>query len=671
MISLREEFGEPETQGPAPMGAFEREVAEIFSPTGLMAKASNFEFRLEQQNMAREVAWAIETGSHLVIEAGTGVGKSLAYLIPSVLHAVRTKRKAIISTHTIALQEQLIYKDIPLVQKILPVEFEAALLKGRHNFLCGTRLDRALANSSDLFTTEQRRELERIHEWSLTTRDGSLSDFIEQPDHAVWEEVRSEDHVCTQKICGKNQRCFYQALRRRVISADVIVLNHALFFSLLGSVSEQEDRASGLIFPNDFVIFDEAHTVEDVASKHIGLEISQLGLRRGLQRLYNPKTKKGLFQAMKNGPACAAVADVLPKADTFFESVADKCAFKRGREFRVREAGLADAGELTTDLVRLAELLKIQAGKEEDETRKSELQDAAGKLNEARHGINDFLQLDQDNHVYWVEQYGRKELFCSLRAAPVDIAATLRRMLFRENTCTVMTSATLSVGGANLSYFRGRVGATDSHAVQIGSPFDYKKQMQMHLVKKMPEPRDPGYDAALEKWIAHFADQSQARAFVLFTSYNTMRTAAQSLERHFEKLGWQLLVQGSGMPPSRMVQEFRDNPHSVLFGVDSFWSGVDVPGEALSNVIITRLPFVTPDHPLTEARLEAIEAEGGRAFEQYSLPEAILKLRQGVGRLIRTKSDSGMIVILDSRILTKPYGRAFMRALPECPTTTH
>jgi ATP-dependent DNA helicase DinG len=401
------------------------------------------------------------------------------------------------------------------------------------------------------------------------------------------------------------------------------------------------------------------------------MEISQLGLRRSLQRLYNPRSKKGLFQAMKNGPACSAVAELIPKSDAFFDRIATGCAFKRGRVFRVRETGLADASDLSVGLTRLTELLKIQAGKQNDDDRTSELLEAANRLREARLTIEDFLRIEHPDHVYWVEQYGRRETLCALHAAPIQLAETLGRMIFRENTCAVLTSATLSVGSNDLSYFRNRVGASGCRAVQIGSPFDYKKQMTLHLVKKMPEPKDPGYDAALEKWIAHFADQSRARAFVLFTSYQTMRTAAQALETHFAVKGWNLLVQGSGMPAHRMVQEFRENPKSVLFGVDSFWSGVDVPGEALSSVVITRLPFVTPDHPLTEARLESIEAEGGRPFEQYSLPEAILKLRQGVGRLIRAKSDTGTIVILDSRILSKPYGRAFLRALPECPTQIH
>ena len=425
--------------------SFELEIEKIFSPEGLLSAASHYEYRPEQQRMACEVARALQASGHVVIEAGTGVGKSLAYLVPSALHAVQLKRKAVISTHTIALQEQLIYKDIPLVQKLLPIEFEAVLLKGRHNFLCGTRLERALSQATDLFTPGQRAELERIREWSFSTRNGSLSDFLVQPDPEVWEEVRSEQHVCTQKSCARNHRCFYQALRRRVLSADLVVLNHALFFTLLGSLPESEERGDGVLFANDFIIFDEAHTLEDVASRHIGMEISQLGLRRNLQRLYNPRSRKGLFQALKNGPACSAVAELIPRSDDFFSRVAARCIFRRGRAFRVREAGLADSSELSAGLSRLTQLLKIEAAKQDMGDQASELTEAAQRLSQARLSIEDFLSLEHPRHVYWVEQYGRRETFCALHAAPIELADILQRTIFRENTCTVLTSATLSI----------------------------------------------------------------------------------------------------------------------------------------------------------------------------------------------------------------------------------
>ncbi|MGH8048671.1 MAG: ATP-dependent DNA helicase [Chthoniobacterales bacterium] len=662
-----------EQPGGAGVGVFEREVAEIFSATGLLSKRPGFEWRPEQQRMACAAARTLERGEHLVVEAGTGVGKSFAYLVPAILHAVRSRRKAVISTHTINLQEQLVYKDLPALQALLPVEFEAALLKGRQNYCCGTRLDRAMRQAEGLFTTAQQKELERIREWSLVTKDGSLSDFTEQPDPDVWSQICSERSICSAKTCGTNLRCFYQGVRKRLLSANIIVVNHTLFFTLLGGEDELEGRDDGgYIFPNDFVVLDEAHTVEGVASRHIGFSVSQYGLRQSLQRLYNPRTKKGIFQVLKQAEGVRAVSDLLPLADGFFDSVGRACQFGKGREFRVRDTGLADASEMSGALTGLLEKVGYAISKcGDDDLTKAELQDLARRLRESRNGVTDFLEQSSRGHVYWVEQSGRRETLHNLHAAPIDLAGCLRRLLFRENSCSVLTSATLSTGGDDLVYFRDRVGAEEVPGLRIGSPFDYERQMTLHLVRKMPDPRDAGYEDALEKWTLHFLVESRGRAFVLFTSYALMQRMADRMRDACDDRGWPLLVQGEGMSRTKLLMAFQESGGAVLFGTDSFWSGVDVPGEALSNVIITRLPFAMPDHPLIEAKLEAIEAEGGDAFKQYSLPEAVLKLRQGVGRLIRSKTDSGIVVILDSRIVSKPYGRTFLAALPKCPVEIH
>src|ERR1700745_1279045 len=342
MIALKDSLGTD----------FVERVRTIFPEDGLLSKAKNFEYRPQQQEMAVAVARALEEEQHLVVEAGTGVGKSLAYLTPSILFALEQHKKAIVSTHTINLQEQLLYKDIPILKKVLPVEFEAALMKGRQNYLCPRRLERALQSAKELFTGPEENELQRLAQWASTTRDGSLSDLSVEPDPKVWTQVCSEAHICTQKTCGQNPRCFYQQARKRSLAADVIVLNHTLLFILLASAEVQEERESGFILPNDFLILDEAHTVEQVASRQIGIRISQYGLRSTIQRLYNARTRKGLFTVMRDAEGVRLAAELVDDAEKFFAAVESKCDFKKGREFRVRDAELVP-DTITSRLTRL------------------------------------------------------------------------------------------------------------------------------------------------------------------------------------------------------------------------------------------------------------------------------------------------------------------------------
>ena len=683
MIALREDF-DPEDRG------LVGRVKTMFAPGGDMAAARNFEFRPEQQRMAAAVARTLRDGRHLVVEAGTGVGKSLAYLAPAVLYALENKKKAVVSTHTINLQEQLIYKDIPILEKLLDEEFEAALFKGRQNYLCPRRLTRARQQATELFTGPEQAALEQIHYWSLRTEDGSLSDLPREPDHNVWQQVCSEAHVCTPKTCGPDSGCFFQAARRKVQAANIVVLNHALFFVLLGAAMAEEqtlspsgaaeieneerspddDTMNGFLFEDDFVVFDEAHTVEATAARQIGLGVSQYGLRNALQRLYHPRTKKGLWTVLRHAEGVRATSELLADMEDFFGKIDARSDFRRGgREFRVREPGLVP-DSIGPSLEHLYGLVSESALKIEDDITRSELGDLGRRLLAAREGITVFIDQVATNHVYWVERTGKTESNLSLNAAPVDLSGVLNTMLFRPDRSVIMTSATLSVGGPELGYFRQRIGATGAgiDAEQIGSPFDYERQMKLYLTPKMPEtPRDAGYEEALARMIAHFVELSKGRAFVLFTNYKMMQAMSLRMKDFFADNNFPLLVQGEGLSRRKMVDSFKGQSGSVLFGTESFWSGVDVPGEALSNVIITQLPFAPPDSPATEARCELIKERGGDPFSEYSLPEAILKLRQGVGRLIRTKSDQGIVAILDSRLLRKPYGRAFLAALPKCP----
>jgi len=626
--------------------------------------------------MARGVAAAFVADAALLFEAGTGVGKSLAYLLPGIIHAVDRNRQLIVSTHTISLQEQIETMDLPLCRRLFKAapelapygDFKSAVLVGKSNYLCTTRLAHALADRASLLADDDYAELQRVATWAETSKTGLRHELDPPPRPEVWEAVSADSSSCARKYCAGTD-CFYQRARARLRTAQVIIVNHALLFALINAGGARAQGgaadASGILFPDDFLVLDEAHTVPEVATEHFGLSLSSYGVDRALKYLYNVRTKRGLLRKFGDAEAHRLVAGALDASRHFFDSL-DQTLLSARPVVRLREANAATP-PINGTLEALQRMVGHAADKLEDGRERDELLEQKIRLGGIQAGITEWLTLGDENHVYWAERSGRRQTIITLRSAPIDVAPELRRHLFGAGVSVVCTSATLAVGG-EIAAFAARMGAGDARAVVVKSPFDFERNMRVYVATDVPLPSPRDASLALDvlaDYIGFCTGRVRGGSLVLFTSYGDMRSVAATLEPVYRDSGRPLLLQGQGLGRTELARQMRSLGNAVLFGTDSFWTGVDVPGEALSQVIITRLPFDPPSHPIAEAQAERIRDHGGNPFNDLTLPDALIKFRQGVGRLIRNQTDRGLITILDSRILAKTYGRYFIEGLPK------
>jgi ATP-dependent DNA helicase DinG len=670
MIGLIENTGNPSAPS-----YLQQLVQSIFEQGGNLQKELGLDHRPEQAQMASAVARSLETDHPLLFEAGTGVGKSLAYLIPGIMHSVDSERPFIVSSHTISLQEQIRNKDLKICRKLFQsvpalaryAEFKTALMVGKGNYCCTTRLSNALKDAqsaqSELFASEEKKDLARIAAWSASAQNGLIQELSPSPLPDVWDAINADSSTCSRKNCDSSV-CFYQRARKQLHSANCVIVNHSLLFALINAGMPPKGEARGILLADDFVVLDEAHRVPAIATDHFGIHISSFAVDRALKRIYNPRTNRGAIRKLGQKWDHDAVDNALGATHEFFGYLGDTFLLKKPIQ-RLHTEGFCEnilSGPLKEVIERLGDIIQ----KIDDERIQDELRDHRRRIIGYRNGINGFVDFAEEHHVRWLERAGKKGQIVTLRSAPLDVAPHLREALFPRHTSAIMTSATLS-DGKRLESFQAKAGAQAADARLVYSPFNYKENCRVYISTDAPQP-EPGKGRLdldyLANMICWCARGEPGGSLVLFTSHFDLRKVAERAEAFFKKINRPLFTQGAGQARTELTKRFAEAGNGILFGTDSFWTGVDVPGPALSQVIIARLPFENPSHPVSEARSEHIRAQGGNPFAEMTVPEALVKFRQGIGRLIRRHEDKGRIVILDSRILRKNYGPRFLEALP-------
>ncbi|MZG29974.1 MAG: DEAD/DEAH box helicase [Nitrospinae bacterium] len=628
----------------------------------LSTGVEGFEFRQQQMHMAAAVEEAFDSARHLIVEAGTGTGKSLAYLIPAILWAVENNKKVVISTYTKTLQHQILNHDIPFLKERLGIDFRYALCLGNENYLSLRRLKRSA--QAGLFTqSDEEKQWDGIFNWASVTETGFRSDLPFEVLPQVWEEVGRQKDLCLGKNCETHSSCFYFKARKKWFGAHLLIVNHHLFFANVAN-------AGAVLPPFDAVVFDEAQNLEEAATQFLGLEISNSSLAYLLDRLHNPRTKRGLLTRVDHDsvPHLRKLVMAARQAvDAFFSQLLEEYG-KNDRVLRFYKPPVLDNG-VYVPLETLREALKSLEGGLNSEEDRVDVASAAERCFEFNNALSAILNQHMRGYVYWLEIIPKKRFHrVVLRGVPIHVAEELHEQVFEKLDRIIMTSATLTTS-KGFEFIKERIGYQPDEELALEGPFDFPRQALLYVPDDLPEPGEEAdiYVDGIASRCHELVEASNGKTFILFTSYSL-------LNQVYERLGdlqfkFPLIRQGE-MPTVQMIKKFKQEP-SVIFGTNSFWQGVDIPGEALQSVIITKLPFDVPKEPLTEARIEELRRQQIDPFSHYQIPRAIIQLKQGFGRLIRKKSDTGVVSLLDSRLRRRGYGKQFIASLPPCPVTAN